>query len=162
MEVKLNENKIRGFEFISNNFIKYDEIMSRENMLPTRSTKYSAGYDFYCPIEVELNPHEKQVIWTNVKAYMQENEVLMIYIRSSIGIKRGLILANGTGIIDKDYYSNPDNDGNIGICLYNNSDKTVKIDVGERIAQGIFIPFLSADNGNTTEERLGGIGSTNK
>jgi dUTP pyrophosphatase len=50
----------------------------------------------------------------------------------------------------------------IGICLYNNSDKAVKIDVGERIAQGIFIPFLSADNGNTTEERLGGIGSTNK
>lgn len=150
----------RGFEFVKEEFMKYDDHMSRENMLPTRGSKFSAGMDFYCPIEVAIKPHEKQVIWTNVKSYMQDNEVLMIYIRSSIGIKRGLVLANGTGIIDKDYYSNESNDGNIGICLYNTSDKIAKIDVGERIAQGVFMPYLIADTGNTNIERQGGIGST--
>lgn len=152
--------KIRGFEFVEENHLKYDDHMSRENTLPTRGSKSSAGYDFYSPIRVGVQPHGKQVIWTNVKAYMQDSEVLMMYVRSSIGIKRGLVLANGTGIIDKDYYSNEDNDGNIGICLFNTSDKPVIIEVGERIAQGVFLPFLEADNGNTEKERQGGIGST--
>jgi dUTP pyrophosphatase len=72
------------------------------------------------------------------------------------------LLANGTGIIDSDYYQNPDNDGNIAFCLYNTNDKPVLIEKGERIAQGIFINYLQADNGNTEIERIGGIGSTGK
>jgi dUTP pyrophosphatase len=92
---------------------------------------------------------------------MHYDEVLMLYVRSSIGIKKGLVLANGTGIIDYDYYSNEDNDGNIGICLLNISDKEVTIEAGERIAQGIFLPYLISENGNSEEERKGGIGSTN-
>jgi len=93
---------------------------------------------------------------------MQEGEVLILDVRSSIGIKKGLMLANTIGIVDQDYFSNKDNDGNIGICLYNMTDKPVHIEQFERIAQGIFIPFLVSDNGNTDEERTGGIGSTNK
>lgn len=150
--------KIRGFEVVQ-------EALRKTNCditLPTRGSKDSAGYDFYSPTTVKIQPRSKQVIWTDVKSYMQVGEVLMIYVRSSIGIKRGLVLANGTGIIDADYYSNVDNDGNIGICLYNNTDDVVVIEEGERIAQGIFLPFLVADSGNTDKVRVGGVGSTNE
>lgn len=150
--------KIRGFEIVDDIHRKNED----EIILPTRGSKHSAGYDFYTPIPIRLQPNEKKTVWTDVKAYMQEGEVLKMYVRSSIGIKKGIILSNGTGIIDMDYYSNPDNDGNIGICLTNISGKEVYIEANDRIAQGIFIPFLVADNGNTEEERNGGIGSTGK
>lgn len=148
--------KIRGFEVVENNFRKNKDV---DITLPTRGTKSSAGYDFYSPIDIEIQPHSKAFIWSDVKSYMQEGEVLMLYVRSSIGVKRGLRLSNGTGVIDMDYY-NSDNDGNIGISLHNYTDKIVKINKGERICQGIFIPFLVADNGNNNKERIGGIGST--
>lgn len=150
--------KIRGFEVVSNSFRKHKD---KEIILPKRGSKSSAGYDFYTPIPFTLKPNEKIIIWTDVKAYMQEGEVLKVYVRSSIGIKKGLVLANGTGIIDKDYYNNQDNDGNIGIALVNISEKEVSIAENERIAQGIFIKYLEADSGNSSEERKGGIGSTN-
>jgi len=149
--------RIRGFEVVRDQFRKHQQTIK----LPTRATKNSAGYDFYSPIEIIIPPKSKELIWTDVKAYMQPGEVLLIDVRSSIGIKKGLMLANTIGIIDMDYYSNPDNDGNIGICLYNTTDQPVKIEAYERIAQGLFIPFLIADNGNTNKERIGGIGSTN-
>jgi dUTP pyrophosphatase len=148
--------KVRGFEFVDEKHKKGDD-----GQLPLRATKTSAGYDFYSNETIIIPPFNKHVFWTNVKAYMQENEVLQLYVRSSIGIKKGLVLANGTGIIDADYYSNADNDGNIGICLSNNSDCLVTIEKGERIAQGIFLSFLVADNCNSENERNGGIGSTN-
>jgi dUTP pyrophosphatase len=147
----------RGFKVVKDEHRKH----TTEITLPTRGTKDSAGYDFYSPSDVEIPPHTKITIWSDVKAYMQPGEVLMMYVRSSIGIKKGLSLANGTGIIDMDYFSNPDNDGNIGICLMNNTPLPVKISQGERIAQGIFMNFLPADNGNSDNERQGGIGSTN-
>lgn len=152
-----NKMKIRGFEVVGDNFRKNKSV---DITLPTRGSKYSAGYDFYSPIDIEIQPHSKVCVWSDIKAYMRENEVLMLYVRSSIGIKRGLRLSNGTGIIDKDYYSNPDNDGNIGISLHNYTDEIVKISKGERICQGIFIPFLVADDGNSDNDRTGGIGST--
>ena len=125
-----------------------------------RRSKISAGYDFYLPCDLILQPGEKTCIWSDVKAYMQEGEVLMVHVRSSIGIKKGLMLSNITGVIDADFYNNPNNDGNIGIALYNYSNETVELKRGERICQGVFIPFLVADNGNTDKERVGGIGST--
>ena len=150
--------KIRGFEIVKDEARKNKE---KEIIIPTRGSKSSAGYDFYTPISFTLKPNQKMIVWTDIKAYMMEDEVLNIYVRSSIGIKKGLVLANGTGIIDSDYYSNIDNDGNIGIALTNISSEEVTIDENERIAQGIFIKFLEADNGNSNEERKGGIGSTN-
>ena len=92
---------------------------------------------------------------------MQEDEVLQLHIRSSIG-KRGIILSNCTGIIDSDYYSNPSNDGNICIMLRNMTDEIVELMGGEKIMQGIFTKYLIADNDNATEQRVGGIGSTGK
>lgn len=150
------QNKIRGFEVVQDEFRKHPKTIK----LPTRATKTSAGYDFYSPVEATIQPKSKVLIWTDVKAYMQEGEVLILDVRSSIGIKKSLMLANTLGIIDHDYFSNTNNDGNIGICLYNMSDEPVYIEQFERIAQGIFIPFLVSDNGNTNEERQGGIGSS--
>ena len=100
------------------------------------------------------------MLWSNVKAYMQEGEVLMLYVRSSLGTKKGLVLANGTGIIDSDYYENPQNDGNIGMPLKNISDREVTIEPGEKVCQGIFVPYLVADGDFSTEKRIGGFGST--
>ncbi|WP_350445975.1 dUTP diphosphatase [Anaeromonas gelatinilytica] len=149
--------KKRGFEIVED---KYRKHLNKKINLPIRGSKGSAGYDFYSPETFILKPNEKKIIWTDIKSYMQEDEVLKIYIRSSIGIKRGLILCNGTGIIDKDYYSNVSNDGNIGIAITNISENEVEIKENERIAQGIFQKYLIADNDKTTDERLGGIGST--
>lgn len=150
--------KIRGFEKVILDKRKYEDL---DINLPKRASLNSAGYDFYSPIDVELCPGEQKIIWTDIKAYMQNDEVLQLHVRSSMGIKRGLLLSNGTGIIDQDYYSNCDNDGNIGIAVFNRTNEIVKIDSGERIAQGIFIKYLVADNGNTEDIRNGGIGSTN-
>lgn len=151
--------KIRGFEVVADKHRKHGET---EIILPKRGSKHSAGYDFYSPEEVIIPAGEQRLIWTDVKAYMQKDEVLFLVVRSSIGIKKGLQLANTVGIIDSDYYGNPENDGNIGICLKNTTDTDILIEAGERIAQGIFLKFFVGDAGNTEEERTGGIGSTNK
>lgn len=150
--------KIRGFELVKEDMRKNNV----EPILPLRGTKISAGYDFSTPIDITIPPKSKKLIWTDVKSYMQENEVLSIHVRSSIGIKKGLRLANITGIIDADYFSNQDNDGNIGICFVNDTDEEVFLPRGERIAQGIFTPFLVSDNCNSDVDRIGGIGSTSK
>ena len=128
--------------------------------LPTRGTIDSAGYDFYLSETVMLEPGENKTVFSNVKAYMNKGEVLELFIRSSIGVKKGVVLANQTGIIDMDYYNNPQNEGNIGIPLHNRSNKIVTLNQGERIAQGIFKPFLVSDNCNSDDDRKGGFGST--
>lgn len=132
-----------------------------DTVLPTRKTRKSAGYDFYLPCDVHLKPRStSKIIPTNVKAAMPEDEVLLLFIRSSIGIKKNIVLANGTGIIDADYYSNPDNDGNIGIALQNNSDDHVYLKKGERIMQGVFVKYGVCDSDECENERTGGFGST--
>ena len=152
--------KIRGFEFVS------DEMMRNKgefvfHQLPKRSTKNSAGYDFVLPKNIALLPHDQVFVWSDVKAYMKKNEVLELHIRSSLG-KKGIILANCTGIIDSDYYNNQDNEGNIGFMLYNHSDALIELMVGTKIMQGIFHKYLLADDDDAGDERKGGIGSTGK
>lgn len=152
----LCQRKIRGFEEVEAEFKK----VKAETTLPTGGSKHSAGYDFYSKETVTIQPNESHCFWTDVKSYMQLGEWLAIFVRSSIGIKKNLRLKNGTGVIDGDYYSNPDNDGNIGIALHNFGKEPVTIECGERIAQGIFMNYLVSDNGNSETERSGGIGST--
>jgi dUTP pyrophosphatase len=156
--INMELTKTRGFEVVKGDKRKTNGVI----ILPTRGTKDSAGYDFYSTETFTIKPQETKLIWSDVKAYMQIGEVLEIYVRSSIGINKHLMLSNLTGIIDADYYSNPKNDGNIGICLFNYGDEIVTIEKDERIAQGIFKQFLVSDNGNTDEERTGGTGSTGK
>lgn len=152
--------RLRGFEVCQDAFRKYPDV---DIQLPKRGDSRSAGYDFYAPCDIVIQPNEKVLLFSDIKAYMQNDEVLMLYVRSSIGIKKGLVLSNGTGIIDSSFYSNPSNDGNIGIALHNTSDKTVEIKQGERIIQGIFMKYLVADEDNVIHEnRIGGIGSSNR
>ena len=142
---------LRGFERVS--YIK-------DGVVPTRKTASSAGYDISVVHGGVIPPHTTKVFDTGIKAFMRPDEVLMIYIRSSIGIKRGLMLSNSTGIIDSDYYNNDDNEGHIMIALYNNTDEEVTIQDGERVAQGVFLRYYTSGEQIKTE-RKGGIGSTN-
>lgn len=150
----------RGFEIVKDSHLKNKEI---ETILPTRSDNRSAGYDFYSKETVEIEPGNQHFFFTDVKAFMEEDELLSIHVRSSIGIKAGLSLANTTGIIDSSYYENEDNDGNIIICLKNNSDHTVIIQENDRIAQGVFSKYLVTHDDNPLKnKRSGGIGSSGK
>lgn len=155
---------MRKFEKISKSeFLKdvpdanYDDII-----LPKRSTLNSAGYDFYSVISFTLSLGERRVIPTGIKVSMNSNEFLSIYIRSSLGFKWNIRMCNQVGIIDADYYNNSENEGHIFVCLMNEGDKVLEIKKGDRIVQGIFMPFLITDDDKTTDIRMGGIGSTNK
>lgn len=145
----------RGFEQVIESKRKCNNFYS----LPKRGTAYSAGYDFYSNEEYTIKPNEIVKIWTDTKAYMKPNEFLMIDVRSSMGGK--FMLANTIGIIDSDYYSNENNDGNIGIFLMNITDDTQYIHKGDKIAQGIFVNYLITDNDDSYNTRVGGFGSTN-
>ena len=155
---------MRRFEIIDRDaFIRdipngnYDDVI-----LPKRDTISSAGYDFYSVISVTLKPRERKVIPTGVKVMMNNNEFLGIFIRSSLGFKYNVRMCNQVGIIDADYYNNSENEGHIFVCLMNEGDKVLEIKKGDRIVQGIFMPFLITDDDKTTDIRMGGIGSTNK
>lgn len=153
----------RGFKLISTDQATSDHITDDEYSkikLPVRATKQSAGYDFYAPRTYAIAPGDKAKIPTGVRAYMQSDEVLTIHIRSSLGFKKGIRLANCTGIIDSDYY-NAANEGHIWVALHNDSDEHVTIWAGDAFAQGIFNKFLIADDDEVTTERVGGMGSTN-
>ena len=130
----------------------------KEILLPRRGTPRSAGYDFYSPYQVVIPPHGSVFIPSWVKCVdMPEDAVLKIYIRSSLGIKKGLCLSNGTGIIDSDYV------WGIGVSIYNRTDAEVKIEEGERFAQGVFERyFIASDDCPIEGERVGGFGSTGK
>lgn len=135
-----------------------------EIKLPTRATNLSAGYDFYSPTDFVLAPKESIILPTDIKACgMNEDEYLAIHVRSSLGIKKKVMLMNTTGIIDSDYANNPDNAGNIHICLYNYGDWTIEISKGDKIVQGIFSKYYTTiDDKPISESRVGGIGSTGK
>lgn len=173
--------KQRGFEQLS--YVK------TPIPLPVRKTSKSAGYDI-CVIHpmvydaikqgmsiaeawesvpksvtgsayVWRDEHNESIILpTGIKAYMQDGEYLSMTIRSSSGIKKGIKQANPTSVIDADYYNNIDNEGHIMFAIRNDFiefDKPIM-----HICQGIFLKYLIADNDNTTSERVGGIGSTDK
>lgn len=146
--------RVRGFEVVSR--------METPVKLPTRGSIHSAGYDIYAYDNYEIEPKQSVLIRTGVKAYMPSDEYLDLRVRSSLGIKRQLMLATGASVIDADYYNNPDNEGEIMVVLYNYGDTTQTIKAGEHIVQGIFTRYFLADNDCTTAVRTGGTGSTNK
>lgn len=146
----------RFFEVVKDEFRKN----AGEIKLPTRATAHSAGYDFYSPVDCVIQPNESVLIFTDVKAHMYHDNVLLLFVRSSMG-KHPVVIANGTGIIDGDYYGNPDNDGNIGFRLYNQGNTPYEIKVGDRIGQGVFMKYGIVKDDITTTTRQGGFGSTN-
>ena len=133
--------------------------------LPVRSTKNSAGYDIEAAEDVTIPAfklgQKPVLVKTGLKAYMQSDEVLILANRSSNPGKKGLILANSIGVVDSDYYGNPDNDGHIMFAFFNFKDEDIEIKKGERIGQGMFQKYLVTDNDIAGGERTGGFGSTN-
>ena len=146
--------KIRGFELVKGE--------TNFDLLPKRSTQHSAGYDFVAAETITIDPGAIKLVPTNVKAYMQEGEVLYLYDRSSNPRKRGIVLSNSVGVIDKDYYGNPDNDGNIHAQFTNITNDVVTIEKGTAMMQGVFMPFLLADDDDASGVRVGGFGSTDQ
>ena len=176
----------RGFKIVSK---KANDGLS----LPKRQTAKAAGYDFAASEDFTLPSIWKgnflKALWalfkqknvsdedfqsadaclkpylvpTGVKAYMQDNEFLLLANRSSGPLKRRLILPNGIGIVDADYYDNDSNEGEIFFQLINFGLRDYHIKKGERIGQGIFMPFLLADGETAPHaQRTGGFGSTKK
>lgn len=150
---------LRKFKVVEKSKRVYPEV---DIKLPKRATKMSAGYDIYTPISFTLPAWSVgNLIQTDVCVEMESDEVLMIHIRSGLGIKNNVFLINSTGIVDSDYI-NADNGGNIGFKLINMSDKDVEFKAGDRICQGVFVKYLVTDDDSADGERSGGYGSTGK
>ena len=145
--------------------MKFDVIKNcpyGEINLPKRATKNAAGYDFECAADTTIQPLSIALIPTGVKCQMPDDCYLQLAIRSSTPKKKGLILANGIGIVDADYYGNEDNDGHIMFQVYNITKNPVTIKKGERIGQGVFIKYLLTDNDQAGGKRTGGFGSSDR
>lgn len=145
-------------------FTKEEVLAIYDNIkLPKRATKGSAGYDFYAPIDINLEPGKTIKIPTGIRSYMPVDFVLMIYPRSGLGFKYRMQLNNTVGVIDSDYY-NAKNEGHIMIKITNdtNEGKTIAVNSGDGFAQGIFMQYGICIDDDSNEERVGGFGSTTK
>lgn len=131
--------------------------------LPKRATAGSAGYDFYLPCAIRLEPGETVKIPTGVRVRIDEGWVLKLYPRSGLGFKFRLQLNNTVGIIDSDYYGAA-NEGHILIKLTNDSreGKTVELPAGAAFAQGVFVEFGITEDDDADAVRNGGFGSTSR
>ncbi len=129
-------------------------------VLPKRSTKGSAGYDFFSAYPFVIAPGQTLFVKTWVKAQMPKDTVLLLFERSSWGFKKQISIPNSVGVIDSDYYGNADNDGNIAFAFTNHGSEPLQVNVGDKIGQGIFLPFLLTDDDKADGERVGGMGST--
>lgn len=161
----------RGFEIVS-------KFKKKDINLPVRKTNASAGYDFEAAESLivpsiwkvlaekvfigEATGLKATLIPTGIKSYMLDDEYLQLSIRSGTALKTGLILANGVGIVDSDYYNNPDNEGHIMFPVHNLGFKDKLIKKGERIGQGLFLNYLKTDDDMSDGVRTGGFGSTDK
>jgi len=155
---------MRFFEKISFEQFKTDLNLSskeyEEHLLPKRSTKNSAGYDFFAIEDFKLNPGEIKKIPTGYKVSCCEDEMLMILVRSSMGFKYNVRMCNQVGIIENDYYNNETNEGHMWIALQNHGNAVYEVKRGQAYAQGIFTKFLLTEDDVSENMRIGGFGST--
>ncbi len=151
--------RTRGFE-VAKGF------EDKEINLPVRKTKHSAGYDIEAAEDTVVpafKPGMKPtLVKTGLKAYCEPDEFFMLCNRSSNPGKKGLVMANSVGIIDSDYYENPDNDGHFMFAFYNMKEEDTVIKKGDCIGQAIFMKYLITDDDHAEGERTGGFGSTSK
>lgn len=166
--------KNRGFE-ICNAYI------DKDITLPIRKTKTSVGYDLeaaenttipsiwktvysnfnkFIKGEKDYDEIKPTLVKTGIKSYFNDDEVLILANRSSNPIKKGLILANSLGIVESDYYENPQNDGELMYAYYNFFPVDITIKKHDTIGQAYFQNFLIADNDVADGKRIGGFGST--
>lgn len=130
--------------------------------MPARSTAGSAGYDIASPVNITIPGGCDRVIPTGLKVQIDEGWAMFLFIRSSMAIKKGLVLQTGVSVIDSDYYNSADNEGHIIIGVRNTSTRPILITAGERIVQGVFIIYGKTVDDNATGQRSGGIGSTDE
>ena len=137
---------------------EYDNIK-----LPKRATIGSAGYDFFAPFSFKLEVGETIKIPTGIRVLLDDDKFLAIYPRSGLGFKYRIQLDNTVGIIDSDY-SQSDNEGHIFIKLTNDGkeNKSININKGDAIAQGVIQQYFITEDDDTTGRRNGGFGSTDK
>jgi dUTP pyrophosphatase len=136
----------RGFNIVDESVV---------TILPQRMTKNSAGYDFYLPNDITLLPNSTTLCKSNISAYMESDEVLLLFIRSSLANKQNITLKNQVGVIDSDFFPNE-----IVFILQNATNNTIILCKDTRVVQGVFTKYLLADNDCTLKDRKGGIGST--
>ena len=142
------------FEIIGIKGSFYNDIL-----LPKRATSGSAGYDFYIPFDIDIEPNEFIRIPTGIRVKIDDNYVLNLYPRSSLGFKYQMTLANTTGIIDSDYY-HADNEGHIIVGIVNRGNKILSLKKGDRFVQGIFLAYYLAEEEHVETKRTGGFGSS--
>ncbi|MDD3865707.1 MAG: hypothetical protein WC479_04845 [Candidatus Izemoplasmatales bacterium] len=144
----------RGFRIVT----KFED---HNIQLPKRKTNLSAGYDIEAAETVIIAPQTMGKVPTGLKAYMQPDEMLLVFARSSLFQTKSCIFVNGVAVIDADYYDNPSNEGHIILTLYNMSSTNITIQAGERFAQGVFQKYLKTDDDiPSLDMRNGGYGST--
>lgn len=151
------------FDFVKR--LKEKEDFNLENnvyKLPQKGTKKAAGYDFFNPEDIDIEPNKIVIVKTGVKAYFPEDVGLFLLNRSSNPKKKSLVLMNGVGLVDADYVDNEDNEGEIGFMFMNISSETISIKSGEKLGQGVFMKYLDTVDYSEDEiaERQGGFGST--
>ena len=165
--------KIARFEKISFEQFKKDMIDTYKNMysekeikeiyngieLPVRATKYSAGHDIKIPFAMSVFPNDTLKIPTGIRCEMDGEYVMLVFPRSSLGIKKNMYITNTVPVIDADYY-NAKNEGHIFICIKNGGENILSLSKNEAITQAVFVPFGVADEEEVVRERVGGIGST--
>lgn len=152
---------MRKFAVVKDEMLKYG-VKAEEIKLPVRATRTSVAYDVYSPITETIPAGETRLIFSNLKAYFEDDEVLYMATTSGMG-KRGLMLAQGIALIESDYADNVSNDGNLGFMLYNHSNAEIVINKGDKIGQCWFAKFLVTDDDVANNVvRTGGFGSTNK
>ena len=148
----------RGFEVVKG----YED---KDIHIPVRKTKYSAGYDIEAAEDTVIPVFKKGIkptlVKTGLKAYFGPDECLFLLNRSS-GPKKGFILANSIGLVDSDYYGNPDNDGHLMFAFFNAGEEDIQVKKGDVIGQAVFSTFLVTDTDKSTGKRTGGFGSTDK
>ena len=154
----------------------YDFVVAEDTIIPAYLKPESGGYDWFnwqttlsnttVATLDELSQETKRLgvkptlVPTGIKAYIPREMYLQLQVRSSLPLKHWLIMANGVGIIDRDYYNNPDNEGHIYFQLINLSPRDILLKKGDKIGQGIFLPYFTVSEDHATGKRMGGFGST--
>lgn len=144
---------MRDFEKISfeqfSKDVKNDMELYNEIKIPQRDSDSTAGYDICLLEDITINPGEIMKLPTGLKSFFENDEVLLLVVRSSMGFKHNIRLCNQVGIIDADYYNNEDNEGHLWIRIQNEGDKTVELHKGDAVVQGIFMKYLTTNSDET-------------
>lgn len=151
----------------------YDLVAAEDYIIPSvfnlageASQQWNVADDEYVTLEqmgqfTKAAHYKPTLVSTGMKCKLDPGTFLQLSVRSSSPLKYWLMLANGVGIIDADYYNNPDNEGEIFLQIYNLSPFNIQIKEGEAIGQGIILPYSVTEDDVSTGERIGGFGSTN-